>query len=86
MLSTFCTSAVQGGACIDTDSPCCMVLTLCLQPTVASDATGYHAKRREFEPEYDHEAEVMLADMDFGEDEDPADVQQKLAMMHIYNK
>jgi hypothetical protein len=27
--------------------------------------TGYHAKRNEFEPEYDHEAELIISELDF---------------------
>ena len=29
------------------------------------DLTGFHAKRLEFEPEYDAEAEALLADLEF---------------------
>lgn len=30
---------------------------------------GFHIKRQEFEPEYDNEAEVIVADMEFKEDD-----------------
>ena len=30
---------------------------------------GFHIKRQEFEPEYDNEAEMIVADMDFKEDD-----------------
>lgn len=32
---------------------------------VVPDITGYHAKRQEFEPEYDADAEAPLADLEF---------------------
>ena len=30
---------------------------------------GFHIKRQEFEPEYDNEAEMIIADMEFKEDD-----------------
>ena len=33
--------------------------------------TGFHAKRREFEPEYDNEAEIIVADLVFNDDDTP---------------
>lgn len=30
---------------------------------------GFHTKRQEFEPEYDNEAEMIVADMEFKEDD-----------------
>ena len=30
---------------------------------------GFHIKRQEFEPEYDNEAEMIVADMEFKEDD-----------------
>ncbi|GFR44583.1 hypothetical protein Agub_g5858 [Astrephomene gubernaculifera] len=50
------------------------------------DATGFHPKRLEFDPEYDNDAECIVADMEFGEYDNPADVQQKLQMLMIYNR
>jgi len=35
------------------------------QAGVVPDLTGFHAKRLEFEPEYDAEAEALLADLEF---------------------
>lgn len=35
------------------------------QAGVLPDLTGFHAKRLEFEPEYDAEAEALLADLEF---------------------
>ena len=34
-----------------------------------AELTGYHPKRKEFEPEYDNDAESLIADLDF-RDED----------------
>lgn len=36
-----------------------------VQAGVLPDLTGFHAKRLEFEPEYDAEAEALLADLEF---------------------
>ena len=30
---------------------------------------GFHIKRQEFEPEYDNEAEMIVADMEFNDDD-----------------
>lgn len=30
---------------------------------------GFHIKRQEFEPEFDNEAEMIVAEMDFKEDD-----------------
>ncbi len=30
---------------------------------------GFHIKRQEFEPEYDNEAEMIVADMEFKDDD-----------------
>lgn len=30
---------------------------------------GFHIKRQEFEPEYDNEAEMIVADMEFRDDD-----------------
>jgi len=52
----------------------------------SSDITGYHAKRNEFDPEYDNEAELPLADMDFGPSDTPEEVALKSRMLVIYNE
>ena len=42
----------------------------CLQVGLQqAELTGYHPKRKEFEPEYDNDAESLIADLDF-RDED----------------
>ncbi|GIL78337.1 hypothetical protein Vretifemale_7772 [Volvox reticuliferus] len=56
------------------------------QPSGSYDATGFHAKRMEFDPEYDNDAECVVADMEFNEYDSPADVQLKLQMLMLYNR
>lgn len=51
-----------------------------------SQQSGYHIKRNEFEIEYDHEAENLIAELDFGEDDTEEQVQDKLRLIEIYNK
>lgn len=51
-----------------------------------SQQSGYHIKRNEFEIEYDHEAENLIADLEFGEDDTPEQVEEKLRLIEIYNK
>ncbi|KXZ47602.1 hypothetical protein GPECTOR_34g761 [Gonium pectorale] len=57
-----------------TDKPC------------GSDATGFHAKRMEFDPEFDNDAECIVADMEFAETDSPQDVQLKVQMLMLYNR
>ncbi|KAG2489501.1 hypothetical protein HYH03_011953 [Edaphochlamys debaryana] len=54
--------------------------------TGSYDATGFHAKRMEFDPEYDNDAECVVADMEFSEYDSPADVALKVQMLQLYNK
>ncbi|GIL78334.1 hypothetical protein Vretifemale_7772 [Volvox reticuliferus] len=56
------------------------------KPSGSYDATGFHAKRMEFDPEYDNDAECVVADMEFNEYDSPADVQLKLQMLMLYNR
>eukprot|EP00878_Enallax_costatus_P012758 GHUV01013322.1.p1 GENE.GHUV01013322.1~~GHUV01013322.1.p1 ORF type:complete len:392 (+),score=109.48 GHUV01013322.1:90-1178(+) len=48
--------------------------------------TGWHAKRFEFEPEWDNDAEVSIAELEFKENDTPEEVQAKLRLLEIYNK
>ncbi len=50
------------------------------------DPSGFHGKRREFDPEWDNDAETVVSDMEFTEFDSPEDVQQKLAMLLLYNR
>lgn len=51
-----------------------------------SQQSGYHIKRNEFEVEYDHEAENLISEMEFGEDDTEEQVKDKLRLIEIYNK
>lgn len=46
---------------------------------------GYHAKRNEFDPEYDNDAELPLAEMEFKETDTEAERELKIKMLEIYN-
>ncbi|KAL3147326.1 hypothetical protein ABBQ32_002810 [Trebouxia sp. C0010 RCD-2024] len=46
---------------------------------------GFHIKRQEFEPEYDNEAEMIVADMEFKEDDTEEDVEEKVRVIEYYN-
>eukprot|EP00897_Mesotaenium_endlicherianum_P000753 jgi/Mesen1/10679/ME000009S10465 len=50
----------------------------------AAEQTGYNAKRNEFDPEYDNDAESPLAEMEFKDSDSPADRELKVRMLHIY--
>ena len=57
-------------------------------PLMLSEAqqTGYHIKRNEFDPEYDHEAESIISELDFPEDEPEEERLAKLRLIQIYNR
>ncbi|GLJ49285.1 hypothetical protein SUGI_1041620 [Cryptomeria japonica] len=48
------------------------------------ELSGYNPKRQEFEPEYDNDAELPLAEMEFKENDSETDRELKLRMLHIY--
>ena len=52
----------------------------------AQDLTGYNVKRDEFDPEYDVEAELPLAEMEFRDTDTELDRKLKLRMIEIYNR
>ena len=49
------------------------------------ELTGYNIKRNEFDPEYDMDAELPLAEMEFRDNDTEEDVRMKLRMIEIYN-
>lgn len=55
---------------------------------VVSEAqqTGYNVKRQEFDPEYDHDAEAIIADLDFPDGEPEETTAKKLRLIEIYNR
>ncbi|KAH0670246.1 hypothetical protein KY289_024739 [Solanum tuberosum] len=48
--------------------------------------SGYIPKRQEFDPEYDNDAEQLLADMEFKETETEEERELKLRVLRIYSK
>lgn len=45
----------------------------------------YNVKRHEFDPEYDNDAEMPLAELDFKESDSAQDRELKLRLLRIYN-
>ncbi|CAI9087136.1 OLC1v1021130C1 [Oldenlandia corymbosa var. corymbosa] len=50
------------------------------------ELSGYNEKRQEFDPEYDNDAEQLLADMEFKETDTEEERELKLRVLHIYYK
>lgn len=50
----------------------------------AIEQTGYNPKRNEFDPEYDNDAEIPLAEMEFKDTDTVADRELKIRMLEIY--
>lgn len=50
------------------------------------ELSGYNEKRQEFDPEYDNDAEHLLADMEFKETDTDEEHGLKLRVLHIYSK
>ncbi|KAL9254873.1 Transcriptional adapter ADA2b-like protein [Drosera capensis] len=48
--------------------------------------SGYNPKRQEFEPEYDNDAEQLLADMEFKDTDTEDERELKLHVLRIYSK
>lgn len=51
-----------------------------------TELSGYNFKRQEFEIEYDNDAEQILADMEFKNNDSAADRELKLRVLRIYSK
>ncbi|KAF4035797.1 SWIRM domain-containing protein [Phytophthora infestans] len=51
-----------------------------------SQLAGYMPLRGDFDVEYDNEAEIILADMEFSEGDHPAERELKLKVIQIYNQ
>ncbi|ONK67434.1 uncharacterized protein A4U43_C06F20210 [Asparagus officinalis] len=49
-----------------------------------TELSGYNAKRQEFDPEYDNDAEKSLAEMEFKDTDSEAERELKLRVLHIY--
>ncbi|KAE9452772.1 hypothetical protein C3L33_15324, partial [Rhododendron williamsianum] len=50
------------------------------------ELSGFNAKRQEFDPEYDNEAEQLLAEMEFKETDTEEERELKLRVLRIYSK
>ena len=50
------------------------------------EISGYNSKRQEFNIEYDDDAEKLLADMEFNDNDTEEEIEIKLRVIRIYNK
>jgi transcriptional adapter 2-alpha len=50
------------------------------------EGSGYHFRRREFDPEWDNDAEATIADMEFNDFDTEEDRRLKLRTLEIYNR
>lgn len=56
-----------------------------LKPSTVSELAGYMPLRGDFDVEYENEAELIVADMEFSEDDHPTERALKLEVLSIYN-
>lgn len=54
--------------------------------SIYGDILGFMPLRREFDFEYDNDAELLLAEMEFAEDESDNDIKTKYSVLEIYNR
>ncbi|XP_061955174.1 transcriptional adapter ADA2b-like [Populus nigra] len=50
------------------------------------ELSGYNPKRQEFDPEYDNDAEQLLAEMEFKDNDTEEERELKLRVLHIYSR
>lgn len=50
------------------------------------ESSGYNPKRQEFDPEYDNDAEQLLAEMEFKDTDTEEERELKLRVLRIYSK
>ena len=53
---------------------------------LATEVVGYMPKRGEFEIEYDNDAELLLAELEFNPDDSEEELRMKHRMIDIYNQ
>ena len=53
---------------------------------IVSNILGYMPKREDFEIQYDNDAEIILAEMEFMEEDTEEEREQKFKVIEIYNK
>ena len=51
-----------------------------------AEITGYNVKRDDFEPDYDNDAEVALAELEIRNEDSPTEREVKLEMLRIYHE
>lgn len=56
-----------------------------IQKQNCQEVLGYLPKRGDFEQEYDMDAELLLADMEFFEDDTPENIELKNSVIELYN-
>jgi len=49
-----------------------------------NEIAGYMPKRRGFDVEFDNDAEMLLAELEFTEDDSPTDIQIKYKILDCY--
>lgn len=49
------------------------------------EISGYMAGRKEFDAEYENEAEYSIKDLEFTEDDSAVEIEMKLTLLDIYN-
>ena len=49
-----------------------------------SELTGYNAKRHEFDPEFDQDAELLIAELEFQEEDTPVRSPNWALMHEVY--
>lgn len=57
-----------------------------VNPPSLMESSGYNPKRDEFDPEYDNDAEQLLADMEFKETDTEEERELKMRVLRIYSK
>lgn len=60
-----------------------------LTPNMTSQSgqeiVGFMPKRGDFDIEFDNDAELLLAEMEFNDDDKPYEIEMKLKVLDIYN-
>ena len=55
------------------------------QSANASEIVGFMPKRGDFDIEYDNDAELLLAEMEFNDDDKESELKMKFKLLDIYN-
>lgn len=54
--------------------------------TIFGDILGYMPLRGDFDYEYENEAEILLSEMNFSDEDTPEEIKIKYSILEIYNK